>query len=291
MRLCGIDADEEEWKGIFLAIAAKPNEELDQQIQDDECETRYQVMKAREPLQMIKPDNTQLVQIIRAYCNSDPSVTVTNQGFIYIISGLLNYFDESFEVYRLLMHIMLDLSWHTHFMIDIDAMANPRVAELHERIEELAPELYSILKNEGQCEAGFQDIFFNMYNYTIFSLCFGCHIPIDISARILDWVLFMHNKEHGLIILLVCMLKICESKIMGMSEKRDRFRYISQAEFVIECFQNEAYLDTLVRDYLAPHVLNVFEDPDCLFNINGETQQLEFDDSLQKQSTPEAAKE
>lgn len=69
-------------------------------------------MKTREPLELIRPDKEKLVEIIRAYCNSDPSVTVTNQGFVYIISGLLNFFDESFEVYRMLMHIMLELGWH-----------------------------------------------------------------------------------------------------------------------------------------------------------------------------------
>jgi len=149
-------------------------------------------------------------------------------------------------------------------MKDIDANTNPRVIELHERIQLLTPELYTALKNEGQCDiGGFQDIFWNMYNYTVYCLCFGSHIPIGISARILDWVLLMNNREHSLIVLLVFMLKICESKIMGMKEKRDRFRYISQAKFVIECFENDAFLDELVRNYLAVHVRSVFEESDA----------------------------
>jgi len=69
-------------------------------------------MKTHEPLTLIRPDKDKLVEIIRAYCNSDPSVTVQNQGFIYIIAGLLVFFDASFEAYRMLMHIMLDMGWH-----------------------------------------------------------------------------------------------------------------------------------------------------------------------------------
>ena len=143
-------------------------------------------------------------------------------------------------------------------MKDIEADENPRVLELHESIKELAPELYDFLKNEGHCDGGFQDIFGNMYNYTVFALCFGSHIPVKISARILDWVLFMNNKEHSLVVLLVCVLKICESKIMAMSDKRELFQYISHAKFLIECFQNQAFLDELVRYYLTPHVRHVF---------------------------------
>ena len=69
------------------------------------------------------------------------------------------------------------------------------------------PELYALLKSEGLCE-GILDVLANMYNFTIYSLCFGAHIPIAFSARILDWVLLMDNKEHSLVILLTCMLKI-----------------------------------------------------------------------------------
>lgn len=73
---------------------------------------RFPVMRSREPTELIMPDKDKLVQIIRAYCNSDPSVTVKNQGFVYIISGLLHFYEQSYHVYRMLIHVMLSLGWH-----------------------------------------------------------------------------------------------------------------------------------------------------------------------------------
>ena len=134
------------------------------------------------------------------------------------------------------------------------------------------PELYGLLESQGQCE-GFKDVLWNMYNYTMYSLCFGAHIPVSISGRILDWVLLMDNKEHSLVVLLTCMLKICEPKIVQMEDPDERFQYISKGSFLIECFSNKAFFDELVRNYLTPHAKRVFQ----LDDICNESTDLAFE--------------
>ena len=71
------------------------------------------------------------MKIIRAYCNSDPSITVSNQGFVYIISGLLHYMSESYMVFEMLIHLMLRLEWNQHYLRENSLDENPRVKELH----------------------------------------------------------------------------------------------------------------------------------------------------------------
>lgn len=128
-----------------------------------------------------------------------------------------------------------------------------KVDAFHERVHELAPDLYSRMESDGFGRNG-MDVWENLYSYTIYSLCFGSHIPVDVSTRILEWVLFLDNEDHSLVILIVYMLKICEAKIMALSDKNDRFKYISHGKFIIECIQNKAYFDELVRNYLEIHV-------------------------------------
>ena len=70
----------------------------------------------------------------------------------------------------------------------------------------------------------------------MYSLCFGSHIPIDVSTRILEWVLLMNDEDHSLVILIAYVLKICESKIMSMANGNERFQYISKGRFIIDCF-------------------------------------------------------
>jgi hypothetical protein len=77
------------------------------------------------------------------------------------------------------------------------------------------------------------DVWENLYSYTIYSMCFGAHIPVDVSTRILEWVLFLDNEDHGLVVLIVYMLKICEAEILKLSDKNERFRYISHGKFII----------------------------------------------------------
>ena len=55
---------------------------------------------------------------------------------------------------------------------------------------------------------------------------------------------------------------------MGMTNAGERFQYISKGRFLIECIENKAYFDELVRNYLTVHVQNV---------INDEMQQEEMD--------------
>ena len=60
----------------------------------------------------------------------------------------------------------------------------------------------------------------------------------------------MNNEDHSLVVLIVYMLKICESHILSLDASA-RFQYISQGKFIIECIENKAYFDELVRNYLT----------------------------------------
>ena len=104
---------------------------------------------------------------------------------------------------------------------------NPKVEEFHKRIEEIAPDLYNLLDKDGWGKTGFCDVWHNMYNHTVYSMCFGAHIPLDISGRILDWILLMDNEDHSLIVMLVYILKVQETKIINLTNGMERFQYIS----------------------------------------------------------------
>lgn len=103
-------------------MANKPNEELDLQLANDESEMRYPILKKQaveqtaetpfSPPEFIHPDKDKLVKIVRAYNNSDPQVTLENQGYIYIVSGLLEYFGQNeVAVYNFFMKIMFEFNW------------------------------------------------------------------------------------------------------------------------------------------------------------------------------------
>ena len=97
---------------MFTDMANKPNAELDLQIENDESDMRYPILKKLEPLELIQPDKDKLLKIVRAYNNSDPMVTLENQGYIYIISGLLEFFNQSeVQVYHFLIKLMFDFNW------------------------------------------------------------------------------------------------------------------------------------------------------------------------------------
>ena len=122
----------------------------------------------------------------------------------------------------------------------------------------MVPTLYKTLDTEGWGRNGI-DIWENMYSYTIYSLCFGSHIPLHVSTRVIEWVLLMQNEDHSLVVLLVYMLKICEPHILNLTDSSERFKYISQGKFIIECIDNKAFFDELVRSYLTVHVARVQE--------------------------------
>ena len=69
-------------------------------------------MKTEEPRELIHPDKDKLLKVVRAYGNSDPMVTLENQGYVYIISGLLELFNQSdIQVYHFLVKLMFDFNW------------------------------------------------------------------------------------------------------------------------------------------------------------------------------------
>ena len=97
---------------MFNDMANKPNAELDLQIENDESDMRYPIMKTEEPRELIHPDKDKLLKVVRAYGNSDPMVTLENQGYVYIISGLLELFNQSdIQVYHFLVKLMFDFNW------------------------------------------------------------------------------------------------------------------------------------------------------------------------------------
>jgi len=80
------------------------------------------------------------VKIIKAYCNTDPGVTIRNQGFVYIISGLLELSElDDANIFLLLRHIMFSLEWRNHYLKENDENNNLRVRELHASVKELVP--------------------------------------------------------------------------------------------------------------------------------------------------------
>ena len=81
-------------KEMFKEMAKKPNATLDEELKNDESDMRYPVMETAEPLSLIQPEKDKMVAVIRAYNNSDPGVTLKNQGYLYIISGLLEFFNN-----------------------------------------------------------------------------------------------------------------------------------------------------------------------------------------------------
>ena len=126
-------------------------------------------------------------------------------------------------------------------------------------MQEIAPDLYERMDADGFGRAG-MDVWENLYSYTIYSMCFGAHIPVSVSTRVLDWIIFLDNEDHSLVCLIVYMLKICEGKIMGLTDKHDRFRYVSHGKFITECIENQTNFDELVSYYLEVHVQNLIED-------------------------------
>ena len=119
------------------------------------------------------------------------------------------------------MKLMFDFNWRTNYLIENQGK-NPKVEEFHQRIAEMVPRLYQTLDEEGWGRNGF-DIWENMYSFTIYALCFGAHIPIHVSTRMLEWVLLMQNEDHSLIVLLAYMLKICEPQILNFTDSGERY--------------------------------------------------------------------
>jgi len=95
---------------MFNDMANKRNQVLEDEISRDECNMRYAVMKKCDPLELIQPDQAKMERIIRAYGNSDPPVTF-DQGYCYIVSGLLGFFSSEVEVYIFLTKLMFDFNW------------------------------------------------------------------------------------------------------------------------------------------------------------------------------------
>ena len=148
---------------------------------------------------------------------------------------------------------MFEYAWRNHYIEPDDPLNNPNETKLEDCIEKIAPILHSNLLAHSMVPGQLFDVR-NLYNHSIYSLCFGEYIPLHISARILDWVLFMNEDDTSLVVLLAAMIKICGQKILAMTDKSERFDYISKGKFIIECFENEAFFDELVRNYLTDFV-------------------------------------
>ena len=84
------------------------------------------------------------------------------------------------------------------------------------------PSLYAKLEVEGLKDM----IMENFYNYTIFSLCCNEHIPIDVTVRVVEVVIFEGLGDVSLVRLILYMLMIMEEDIMKIEDGGDRFKYL-----------------------------------------------------------------
>ena len=119
------------------------------------------------------------------------------------------------------------------------------------------PELYAKLDEE---EGELNMIIETLYNYGIFAICAGDKIPIDVTVRVFEIVIFEGLGDISLVRLLLYMLMIQEEDIMKIDDCGERFRYVAHGKFIVDCFQNKAYFNFLVKEYLEVDLLQFMED-------------------------------
>ena len=81
---------------------------------------------------MIQPDKDKLLKVVKAYNNSDPEVSLENQGYLYIVSGLLEFFEhDASQVYWFFHTIMFKFNWRHNYLLENVGDKNPRVEDIH----------------------------------------------------------------------------------------------------------------------------------------------------------------
>ena len=147
------------------------------------------------------PDKQKLFRILRAYGNFDTKVSYA-QGYPFIVTMLLHYISNEEDVFFCLLKIMGNLNWRQHFL---KPYRQPDIVnELHELISLYIPDLCTQLEQDGMKDS----LLNNLYNYTIPSMCTGGYIPIEISARVFELVIFEDYGDVTLVRLIIYMLMI-----------------------------------------------------------------------------------
>ena len=116
---------------------------------------------------------------------------------------------------------MHSLNWREHYLKPF-SRGPYLVKEIDSLIQFHIPALYAKIESEGLKEI----IMENFYNYTIFSLCCNEHIPIDVTMRIFEVVIFEGLGDVSLVRLILYMLMIMEEDIMQIEDGADRFKYL-----------------------------------------------------------------
>ena len=80
-----------------------------------------------------------------------------------------------------------------------------------------------------------------------------CGLPIEAARRLFEFFLFFQDVEGvGLIDLIIFTLKLQLDHIMTLSDFRSLFGYVSQGQFLRDCFLTESLYEKVLTDFLAP---------------------------------------
>ena len=67
------------------------------------------------------------------------------------------------------------------------------------------------------------------------SICVGPEIPIEVSARIFESIIFEDAGDYSLVRIILYMLMICEKEILAKHDPDVRWRYVSKGWFINDC--------------------------------------------------------
>ena len=90
-------------------------------------------------------------------------------------------------------------------------------------------------------------VFFNLYNYTFHCCNFSPYIPIEVSVRVFDWIVFCEDEDNPLVYLICFMLKILEDEILEITDPDMFYQYFTKAEFIERCFTNPVLFDQIMQ--------------------------------------------
>ena len=205
-----------------------------------------------------------MFNILRAYGNLDRDVYY-EQGYSWIVSMLLYYIEDEETVFSILCRLMRDLNWRHHY---IKPYRMPTIVrELHDLVQLHLPNLHGQLQKDRQEDFCLSDHIENLYNYTMQSICVGPEIPIEVSARIFESIIFEDAGDYSLVRIILYMLMICEKDILAKHDPDVRWRYVSKGWFINDCIQNKANFSEL-RSKLESDMLFHFEQVDGIHALN-----------------------
>ena len=134
------------------------------------------------------------------------------------------------DVFYCLVRVMHELNWRDHYLKPYTRMPFI-VKELDGLMSLHLPELHAKFDEEGMLGVVIE----NLYNYVIFSICASEFIPVDVTVRIFEIVIFEGLGDASLVRLILYMLMIQEEDIMKIEDSCDRFRYVAHGKFIVDC--------------------------------------------------------